>query len=83
MKIIEILQGISEDLQAGGGGVGVGTAGEEAMMWNSDPMDNANPRNLQRPPQIGYGVQIGKRTFPSPKYNADNDRGVVNSVVGG
>lgn len=76
MKIIDI---ISEDLQAGGGNVTVGNAGSESMMLRPP----APVRHMKKIPQVGYGIQIGDKVIPTPSYNPDNDRGQVNSVVGG
>lgn len=75
MKIAEI---IAEDLNAGSGGVGVGNAGGESMILKPpQPM-----RRLKRPPQVGYGIQIGNMVIPTPGYTSDNDRGQINKVGG-
>jgi hypothetical protein len=76
MKIWEI---VTEDLQAGAGGVTVGNAGSETMMMR--PPERV--RHLKPIPQVGYGIKIGNRVIPTPKYTDDNDRGQINKIEGG
>lgn len=77
MKIVEI---ISENLNAGAGGVTVGNAGAETAILRPPPPPT---RRLKKPPQVGYGIQIGDTVIPTPGYNSDNDRGQINKVEGG
>jgi hypothetical protein len=82
MKIIELITGtaILEDLQAGGGSVGVGTANTDSIIMKppDPPM-----KKLPKAPQVGYGIQIGNKVIPTPGYNSDNDLGQINKVEGG
>lgn len=76
MKIIDI---ISEDFHVGGGDSGVGNAGGDSIIMKAPtPM-----RRLKKPPQVGYGIKIGKMTIPTPEYTSDNDREQINKVEGG
>ena len=78
MKISEIID-VSENLNAGSGGVTVGNAGGETIMLRPP----TPKRRMKQIPQVGYGIKIGRTVIPTPRYNSANDLGQINKVEGG
>lgn len=79
MKITEITDGAL--ITSGGNSVQVGTAGAESFLMHGAPEDDATPRHDERPPQVGYGLRIGRHVIPTPGYNSGDTGGVVGSMV--
>lgn len=75
MKIWEIV----ENLNAGSGGVTVGNAGAETMIFRPPEPK----RRMKQIPQVGYGIKIGNKAIPTPRYNSANDMGQINKIEGG
>ena len=82
MKIAEIIQ---EDLTAGSseGSGAVGGSSVDSMMLHPERPERGPKRQDDKIPQVGYGIKIGNKEIPTPRYNADNDLGQSNRVIGG
>ncbi len=56
----------------------------DTMILRSSPDKEDEPRNNDdKIPQVGYGIKIGKKVVPTPRYNSDNSLGQVNRIIGG